>query len=67
MPGKRPTDDEKARLLERLRAEVAAELGINGTESGNFGDVPTALCGKMGAIVRDRAEQLLKNEHVPKT
>jgi hypothetical protein len=66
MSAKRRIDDEKARLLERLRVEVAAELGINVTESGNFGDVPTALCGKMGAIVRDRAEQLLKNQHVPK-
>lgn len=67
MAAKRPVDEEKARLLERLRLEVAAELGIRDAESGNWGDVPTAVCGRMGAIVRDRADQLLKNRQMPKS
>lgn len=66
MESQRHVDSERARLLERLRIEVAAELGIDGAQTGDLGDVPTALCGKLGAIVRDRAEHLLKNRQVPK-
>lgn len=66
MPSPRPVDNERAQLLERLRMEVAAELGIDAANTGDFGDLPTALCGKLGAIVRKRADLLLKNRHVPK-
>lgn len=65
MNNPRPMDSERARLLEHLRMEVAAELGIDEAKTGDFGDLPTALCGKLGAIVRRRADLVLKNRHMP--
>ncbi|WP_026963000.1 small, acid-soluble spore protein, alpha/beta type [Alicyclobacillus herbarius] len=52
---------ERARLMERMRAEVAQELGLDASTMADLGRATTAQCGKLGALLRQRANALLEN------
>jgi hypothetical protein len=60
-------ETERRRLLERLRYELAQEVGLGDIRDGDLGRATTAQCGKFGALLRVRMEQLLKNRHLPKS
>ncbi|WP_067930230.1 small, acid-soluble spore protein, alpha/beta type [Alicyclobacillus kakegawensis] len=53
-------DAERARLMERMRAEVAREVGLHEYLLGDLGRATTAQCGKFGALLRQRADELLR-------
>ncbi|MCL6625203.1 small, acid-soluble spore protein, alpha/beta type [Alicyclobacillus shizuokensis] len=53
---------ERARLMERMRAEVARELGLYEYLAGDLGRATTAQCGKFGALLRQRADELLRRD-----
>jgi hypothetical protein len=46
-------------LMERMRAEVAQELGLAGVAEADFSRATTAQCGKFGQVLYARAKSLL--------
>ncbi|QQE78877.1 small, acid-soluble spore protein, alpha/beta type [Alicyclobacillus sp. SO9] len=57
---------DKRQLMERIRFEVAQELGMEKIVQGELGEATTAQCGKFGALLQKRTQHLLKIRHVPK-
>jgi hypothetical protein len=51
--------------MERMRYEVAMELGIDGIESGYLGDMSCVQCGRFGRLLYARANQILKSQAQP--
>ncbi|GGJ02705.1 hypothetical protein GCM10010885_10050 [Alicyclobacillus cellulosilyticus] len=59
MRKRKQTHPELARLMERMREEVAREVGLDEVYEGYFGEATTAQCGRFGHLLRLRAEALL--------
>lgn len=57
---------DEGQLKERLRCEIARELGIDAFNEGYFGELTNSQCGKFGALLQRRLKVVLKNQHVPK-
>lgn len=49
--------------MERMRYEVARELGLSGAMDADFGRDTTAMCGKFGQVLYARARALLREGH----
>jgi hypothetical protein len=56
----RRNPDALRELMERMRVEVANELGMSGVQEESFGDTTTAVCGRFGALLYKRARMLLE-------
>lgn len=62
---RKPVDVELAELMERMRYEVARELGLEGVREGYLGEATCVQCGHYGHLLYQRAKRLLQDSPVP--
>ncbi|WP_425387170.1 small, acid-soluble spore protein, alpha/beta type [Alicyclobacillus pomorum] len=53
-------DPKLAQLMERMRCEIARELGLDAAYTGDFGNVSSKDCGVYGRLLQMRAKELVE-------
>ncbi|MDI3256663.1 MAG: alpha/beta-type small acid-soluble spore protein [Kyrpidia sp.] len=57
--GRRPDEAVRRQMMERMKWELARELGVSPPADGYWGGLPAKVCGQIGARLRHRAGVLM--------
>lgn len=55
-------DPQANQMMERMKWEVAKELGVRFPADGYWGKITSRECGKIGSIARKRVHAILEHE-----